>query len=421
MRGRLNLLGMAVLLLLCLAGSALAVSCNLTVTGIKKHNGTSDPDGTTNVTAYTSIYNSIPAPDSNGNCTATPVSFSSNSLANLITAVQGNNVNNFYFTSASWPSDGYLILRFWDGTPGSGANSWYCDQAFPVSTTTPVNNLSGAFVPSNYINNDSPAPPSIAINTLTPEKLSRTGLTVPATFGLQLNYVISKATGDRTPLITNEVRVVKKDKQTDADPAWPAAKDDIQWFVNSTNSTPINDYYVGGKDYKLEARAGNLIGWSAWGPVCEYPSAAGSNTGGPQKQTWHHKISTTGINTFAYPFSTASSVKKNDGTELGNSGVVTVQQLIEEINKLTLANKQNVSAFGWYDAAQQKLVGLTAIPMNAYNPSTGTVADPSVMFATTGNPAGILSTNLITMAQPYQVSVREAVDVTLEGTVQTSR
>jgi hypothetical protein len=95
--------------------------------------------------------------------------------------------------------------------------------------------------------------------------------------------------------------------------------------------------------------------------------------------------------------------------------------LIEEINKRS-SSKTAVAAFGWYDAAQQKLVGLTAIPTGVYGPD-GKFTTNAGIFATAGNPTLdviLNNTYLTNMSQPYQVTVREALGITLEGTVKTS-
>jgi hypothetical protein len=105
----------------------------------------------------------------------------------------------------------------------------------------------------------------------------------------------------------------------------------------------------------------------------------------------------------------------------------TVRDLIEHINgqaaKATGGAANVVSVFGWFDAASQKQFGLTYIPVTAYGPDGKINANDAGIKFTGPNitsAADILNARLITMSQPYSVTVRSAVDFKLKGILRSN-
>ena len=141
--------------------------------------------------------------------------------------------------------------------------------------------------------------------------------------------------------------------------------------------------------------------------------------GGPVTQHWTFHFSSTGINTFAFPFDPTT-------VSLAENGKVSVRKLIEEINKNS-NSKAAVSSFGWFDSGLQKHIGLIDIPATCYSPN-GTFKDsiPLEITATGGTVDNILNNKdnlhaITNMSQPYQVTVREGdIDLSLTGTVLTN-
>jgi hypothetical protein len=386
--------------------AANAATFSINITGIKEHDGGAIADG-----ASVTAYYGPSRPDSSGNTTGQVIIFRD--------AQGGDITSNLRITGGAIvfsgltdqiPVGGGLTLRIWDSAERFSTSAFYIDLGYTVAGT-PTEDWNLAFSAAGYICNYYPPQPTIAMNSTNPEKLSRRGMT-GSVFDLQLNYVISAGTAYNAFADAYEVQVVKKDNAGDSWPAWQTAKDSITYFDNSTNSTPTNDFYVGGKFYRLRTRGTNHLGPPVsqqeigWSDPIEYQSAGG---GGPLTQSeiiYTFEVHATGVNTFAVPFNLSAGVTRG----LGGAAITpfsTINDLIKEIN--AQSGPGTVSVFGWWDQTEQRHVGLTSIPTNAYNPADGSI-DPAACRATGMSAADILGTGApIVPNRAYQVSVRTPV------------
>ncbi|MFH1386256.1 MAG: hypothetical protein ABIH50_01145 [bacterium] len=146
---------------------------------------------------------------------------------------------------------------------------------------------------------------------------------------------------------------------------------------------------------------------------------SGADVMSTANQTWNFKFNTTGINTVVFPFDLTKPVLDGAVEKRGANNEIKVKQFIEFINSKS-TNTKNVSVFGWWDAAAQKHIGLTAIPEDAYDATNGNITNTANIKAVGMTVEEILDHSLIPVAQPYQVTVGNAVDVSLNGTPTTS-
>lgn len=396
--------GVVVAIFLAWAAASHAATFNINITGITNHTG-----GTLNVAnATVTAYIGSPVnPDTAGAVSSMPLRFTdaaNNDITANLRIVNGAIV--FSGLSNQVAGGNSIYLRIWeDGSNKFSASSYYVDIPYTLKGT-PTEDFIFNFDRNQYYCNYYPPTPTIAINSINPEKLSRAGLTTPAVYKLQLNYVITPGTAYRAVVSKYEVEVVKQaSKGTPS--VWPATKDNIAWFDDAGGSTPTNDFYVSGNWYYLRARGVNQLGPSdastGWSSAAEYESATGGvSSGGGGTATF---AIVAGMNTVSVPCDPASAITVTFKAGMAEEKTATVSAPATIGKLLTALNSAigtNVSVVGFYDSARKQHVGIAGTKAFGKPSSTGpdyTVAEIEALP--------------ITQGQALQITVDQAGTLTL--------
>lgn len=200
----------------------------------------------------------------------------------------------------------------------------------------------------------------------------------------------------------------------------------VEWkYWDNTLTEPASTTYTGGPVLTLDSskvtagvtyafRVGykNQWGGPTWSDKYTYIVAGGGGGGGPVTITWNLQKMTGGfgINTFNVPFDTSlGAVQDSTGIVVAQGANLTIAKMIEIINKQAGGGKSVVEVFGYYDATTQKHIGLSGI---VYNPTSGAITGTAIGASDANT---VLNTNINPYTTGYQVSVTEAVTVTLQG------